>query len=800
MHLTRQMARELPSFIEAPDFAPARGFLLTPALRIPVRRDGDPVATFLPGWTPDAISLLFYPTVILQFRHANGETAFWLLDPTFTFIGTTVTGLPSRSRTRFQQRATRIATFLSGLAEATLPCRIPDDIRSFLKLANRTRQDILAQVGHGRVGHDPDWTKFPQASPTTEFFAPVETDLQGVHRIRDGERAYPLRMGDRPVSLLPGWRIPRVSSLFFPLFIADLQHEDGRSAYWFFDRQGNHRGDHWSRLPEAASAVLAGHAAAILEELWQDLVAHPGDRTSEQVAAFLALPAGIRQAVFDFQRSPPRPASTTSIWSLHDSPPDTLAYVAQTERGPALLDRASLHKSLDRHIQEQNIRLANEGVISWPSPINGRELPTTGFALLLDSLCFAYRVQDVEAGLTFYIVAGLGHFRTFGLYLPENDLLISEDPGTLAEMRQYLNVGAHLLRHAIYFADTLLAGWKKPVGDLVHTLRGRHAIHIGHFIWQDLSGIHNFLKAVRPDRIPQFLVPESALKPEIYGPLDRLFPSLEGKVVRQDEDFIATIARIYAHNDRVIKATSMYVPRQIGTAILSGYKASPECRDLVAACQQARRQPGPIVLLGLRMGNRTLADIGPFSVRLAAAIYEAFPDATIIIDGQNASADAVYDSFGDDPSAPDSFLRQELDIARELADYASARGFKLVNNIGRPLVDSLLWCDAADLFVAPWGAALAKYRWVCNKPGLVFTGRWNLNHRRDLSIYHGPTFNEAPSEMWFNDPTTVEDLIDPAETDPSAIERANFKIDFAAIQAQVILLLKSKIGANTRAL
>lgn len=94
--------------------------------------------------------------------------------------------------------------------------------------------------------------------------------------------------------------------------------------------------------------------------------------------------------------------------------------------------------------------------------------------------------------------------------------------------------------------------------------------------------------------------------------------------------------------------------------------------------------------------------------------------------------------------------------------------------------------------MAPWGAALAKYRWVCNKQGLVITGRWNLENRRDLSIYHGHLFNEDPSEMWLNDPQTVEDITDPGETNWSRIERSNFKVNFEAIQEQAIRLIKER--------
>jgi hypothetical protein len=790
MHLTRQKARELPCFIEAPDFDPAQGFLLTDSLQIPLHRDGNPVTSFVPGWSADGISLLFYPTIILQFRHVNGETAYWLLDATFTFVGSNVSELLAKPRKRIQQKVAMIATFLTGLAADTLPCRIPDDVQSFLRLAAGTRQEILAHSGHDQVAHEIDWAKYPQACETGTFFSEVKTNDSGAHCVVHDDRMYVLRMGGQPASLLPGWRIVRISSLFFPLFVADLQHEEGRAAYWFFDRHGNHRGDHWKLLSEPAAGVLAGHSAAIVEDLWQDVVASPGDRTRDHVEAFLALPTGIRHAIFDFLHSPPRSVSTTAIWSMDEPPTETMAYVAQTERGPALLNHAHLHENLLRQIHRQNVVLANEGVITWPSPIDGRELPTSGFALLLDNQGFAYRVQDLDVGLTFYIIAFEWHFRTFALYLPENDLLIARDPeGLAATLRYSANFRLHLLGHAIHFGDAILAGAAKPVGDLFHTFRGRSAIHIGHFIWQDLSGVHDFLAAVKPDRIPRFLVLENHLKPEIYGPIDTLFPSLGGKVLRLDDTFYEVTAGIYERNERVIKATGMYVRRSIGASILSGYKALPAYSDLVSSCNKARDGSDVVVLIGLRAGNRTIVDMKSFVLHLVTAIYEVFPNAAIIIDGQNASPGAIYESVGDDPAAPNSFLRQELEIAQMLSDYAFAKGYKLINNIGRPILESLLWCDVADFFVAPWGAALAKYRWVCNKPGLVITGRWNLEHRRDLSIYHSHNINEDPAEIWFNDPQTVEDVLDPEETDVHRLERGNFKVNAKAIQEQAIKLL-----------
>ena len=793
MHLTRQNVRELPSFIGSPQFDPERGLCLTGSMSMPIHRDGERVTDFVPDWQLQGVSLLFYPIVILQFRHLDERSAFWLLDRQLRYLGSAISELPPATRAAFARRVASIAVFLSATGAETIPYRMPDDVTSFLRLAPDMRRDILSSFGHTVAADIPDrFLPTPQMAGKS-FFSEVETDAEGSHRYAGPDRGCELLADGKPIVLEPGWRIPRLSSLFFPIFVADLHHDDGRTAYWFFDGQGGFITDSWGRLPEPTRSVLAAYGATILEDLWQDVVAHPGRGTRDHVEAFLELPVATRKIIFDFMHSPPDPEARTVTWAMTDAEPEALAYVAQTERGAALLDRACLRKTLTRYVQDQNIALANEETITWPSPIDGRELPASGFALLIDNLCFAYRVQDLDIGFTFYIIAFEWHFRTFGLYLPENDLLVTRDGEHLASLLGYeANYRLNFLRHAVQFGDAVLAGSRQPPGKLYHTFRGHSAMHIGHFVWQDLSGIDHFLAAVKPERIPQFLVPESYLKPEIYGPIDEIFPILRGKVVRTDDMFSAMIPTLYREHSRVIKATSTYVRRAVGAAILRGYKDLPAWRKLVSRRRKIRGGSSIVVLLGLRVGNRTIPDIEFVGRHLISAICESFPAATVIIDGQNASPDAMYASVGDDAAAPDSFLRRETDIARALTKHAAAHGCRIINNIGRPVAESLLWCEIADFFVAPWGAALAKYRWICNKPGLVLAGRWNLQNLHELAIYHGADTNEAPAEMWFNSPQAVEDLVDDDEADVETFKRCNFRIDVQAVQEQLVGLLKER--------
>ncbi len=790
MHLSRQRARELPSLIPISEFDAQRCDIVCEALRTHIRRDGEPVTGFVPGWHPDALSLLFYPTLILQFRHDQGGSAFWLLDASFRYVAAAMSALPHEARISCRRRAASIATFLDGIGQDGLSCRIPDDVASFSGLAAETCRAILDEFGLPCAA---DWSQrlsISRPQDCTDFHAAVEAEA-GRHFVGPNRRVE-LRARGEPVALLPGWRIERISSLFFPVLVADLHHEDGRSAYWFFGRDGSFIADHWTLLPQPCRLVVASHVETMLEDLWQDVVAHPGCGTRDHVEALLALPPATRDAVCNLRQAA-ADGRETATWALSEPPGDDLPRMLPGECRELRLDPGFLDEALRRPMQQQNVVLANEGAVTWPSPVDGSALAASGFALLFDHLCFAYRVQDPQAGFTFYVIGLREYFCGLAIYLPAIDLLVTRNLHDLRLVRRMRGAryGEDFLRHALYYGEAILAGARRPPGPIYHSFRGRHAMHVGHFFWQDLCGVHDFLGAVRPDRLPRFLVPEAHLKPELYGPIDAVFPCLSGHVERCHDSFGDMIPALYEAHARVIKATSVRVPRAVGSAIVAAYRRASGCRDLVARIRRVRRRAGGVLLLGLRVGNRTVIDPERFAVGLAAAMWDAYPELAIVVDGQNAGSHPVYGSYGDDPAAPGSFLRQELDIAAALSDEATSRGATLIDNIGRPMADSVLWCEAADFFVAPWGAALAKYRWVCNKPGLVVTGRWNLQHRLDLPIYHSVECNEDPAEIWFNDPATVEDVAD-ADEPGSSRERSNFRIDDAAIHAQLIDLLGAR--------
>jgi hypothetical protein len=73
--------------------------------------------------------------------------------------------------------------------------------------------------------------------------------------------------------------------------------------------------------------------------------------------------------------------------------------------------------------------------------------------------------------------------------------------------------------------------------------------------------------------------------------------------------------------------------------------------------------------------------------------------------------------------------------------------------------ESIHWCNRSDFFITPWGAGLAKYRWVCNRPGLVLASPRFLREagEQTVHLYDSPEFMEDPSRLEFVASTDVQD-------------------------------------------
>jgi len=569
-----------------------------------------------------------------------------------------------------------------------------------------------------------------------------------------------IKLDGQPVrEFLPGWHPKFVFAGLAPIYLLLFEHEGGGTAIWFLDEDMNHLGGLFSELSQKSrNLVIAGYCK-LFDGLWAAfVVASELPRLTQSQRAFFQLPMIIRQQMLDtyllcvgFQ------TQNRSITSQSD----VLGEGKLIDLGShcLLLETAGLHRTFHPgHLQDAYLGLLRTGALTLPSPVDGRELRAM-HAYYLGGNRFAYRLIDTVHNVTFYLIADEIHFRTACVFVPQARLALAPDATYLEA--QMPNLSRAMLQHVVEYGETLEIYLQAPAQEVINAWRGISAMHLGHVLWNDISGIGNLVVSLPVKQLPRFLVFDSEYEPEMYGPLDEIFPEIKGRIIRNACAFHDAVPAFYRNRILVIKATGMQVSRSVRDRIFGMLTRNPTNAAHFAKCRAVAGR-STIILLGLRTENRTLTDLAGFGERLVAFLTQRADRITLVIDGHNARngiPDQIIRSHGEYETAR-SPMMVELEIVAALRRAAKGSNVSVVSAIGAPLSHSLIWGYHSNFFITLWGAGLAKYRWVCNKPGLVITSQWNLQNLGDLHIYDDPQCQEDPAPIEFIDQNAVFDRPD----------------------------------------
>jgi hypothetical protein len=272
---------------------------------------------------------------------------------------------------------------------------------------------------------------------------------------------------------------------------------------------------------------------------------------------------------------------------------------------------------------------------------------------------------------------------------------------------------------------------------------------------------------------------------EIYGRTEDIFPELDGKLYRDIADHVQLIRWCYNNNRCLLRITRTFVATALRHRILSVNLESHLLDADRARRDDFDRRKYPIVLIGLRVENRTLVDLAGYCHRLAELLLERTGGCVMVIDGHvglNPEVGRHIPESTREDRASVSPLEVERELVRGLRDRFADSNLKIVENVGVPIRQSIYWCMESNFFVAIGGTGLAKYRWVCNKPGLVLTNQSGLSGGA-MYIYQAPIMEEA-EPIWFLDKKCVVDRpgavpVIPFEHNPPEPFWVNFTIDEA---------------------
>ncbi len=563
----------------------------------------------------------------------------------------------------------------------------------------------------------------------------------------------PIRLTGQPVrEFLPGWRPRGANDGFPPWTVLDLVHDSGREASWLLTAGMEHWPLSLVQITAEEQAVVAKQAAPAIRQVWRSMLCQPEPSRPAEMALF----DGLNREVVDqvVQLAAPRAIGATRVVDLYREAPDPAGYQVGSA-GDEPIRLHAVQACLGGNFQEALQQALRDGALACASPVDGRVLRSTD-SLVLHEHRISYRFLDERHGLVFFVSTTNHFFAKADLFVPSiNTVFVPHD-----EDKPFERLAAEFLAHVIADAEPLLAYLADPQRRFAVICRGHPMLHMGHQLWNELTALDRLVRAVPASRLPSVIVPNAAEGSEVFAPIDRIFPELEGRVDRELRSPQGTGNFVYRQRYCLFRALDEHVTQDLARRIrdAAAEVLPPRDDERLAARIQAERLP--CVLFGLRVENRTAIDPGAMVAECIEHLRQRLGRVVVVIDGHNARLHhdpvSLYDSFGQGLAEPPIFA--ELHLVLQLHRRFDNTGVEIVNLCGATMARSLFWSQRAAFFVAVWGAGLAKYRWVCNRPGLVLSNLWNLSHRGDLDIYHAPRYQEAGASIRFIDAAYVTDV------------------------------------------
>ncbi|WP_428374592.1 hypothetical protein [Lichenicoccus sp.] len=558
-----------------------------------------------------------------------------------------------------------------------------------------------------------------------------------------------LLAGEPVAAFEPGWSPRRANLAFGPTLFLDLRHADGRQATWLLDAQYEHRGSSLAQLSGDAVAAIAQGVRPVAHAVCRSILCTTQPTRPEALDRLRGLNAGMIEALLDLA------VEDTEIVEIAPSGPASEGIAIRLPDGRCLLLQA-ISQALSGNVQDAFIDAMSSGAIACVSPVDGRILQSRD-SLVIGEHRNAYRFFDERHDLVFYLGTTRYHHAWSDLFIPSANLAVTQHAGDGAMLRRLLR---KFVGHAVHEADALLAYLESPSRTFAAAFRGVGNLHMGHQLWNELTGLDRLVARVPPEHLPVVIVPDADQGSEVFAPIDRIFPELSGHVDRTLAGPRTLADFVYRSGTCMVRALDDHVSLALAARIRAAAAVDgPTAWDLSLAARLAQEHI-PVILLGVRVENRTAVDLEALLGDIIAHLHDRLGRVAIVLDGHNARIghDPVssFDSFGQQPGHEHPVF-VELRLAQALRRRYPGPEVLLVNLFGSAMPRSLFWAGRCAFFVGFWGAGLAKYRWVCNRPGLVLSNGWNLRHRQDLGIYDQPRYQEGGTDLRFIDAGCITD-------------------------------------------
>lgn len=347
-----------------------------------------------------------------------------------------------------------------------------------------------------------------------------------------------------------------------------------------------------------------------------------------------------------------------------------------------------------------------------------------------------------------------------------------------------------LLSHCADHYPEIIAYFNQPTRATAGIIRNTH---LGHNLWNDLTAVHRLENNALITALDQILAYPGG-KSELWISVDEFLPTLRPEVVRSLHNQKDLISHVYQNRLFLVRLGDVRIYSEIAERIIRkslsrSVNVPPKERDELR------------VVFGLRMENRTWTNQKEGLVEVAKYLSARTSKLTIVVDGHDVVSNTGEVLPSHLEKQDHNIVSMEKELVRYLSRALREPNVEIVDAVAMSLDETIAWLVSSDFFIAPWGAGLAKYKWVCNLPGVVFTSRWNMEHNQDLDIYDSPKYRENAKHSVYVESSAITDegqggnVFTPPDNKPPE-SRASFHVNIDGVK-HALNELMSDIGWET---
>ena len=362
----------------------------------------------------------------------------------------------------------------------------------------------------------------------------------------------------------------------------------------------------------------------------------------------------------------------------------------------------------------------------------------------------------------FYLLVGDWIGDKMYIYIPSIELIIQ-----LRHLVSNLQ-GAPLFNK---FKGYLVSEWKEVISYLSNPQKEVAAIlgffsNIGHYTWNDLTGIQYLHERGLLNNIDKFIVGSM----EYFNISDIWQENIPPNKRIQVKDPQNLFKTVLINNCFTFRITDLLIKEDLANRISKG--SYQRCSQEFLQQIEIAKQNFPLVCFQIRLHIRFWLSQVEGIAKIINELSKDYPNLGVVFDGWSRTE---IDSPGDN-----EMIALENGEVAKIIDRLDARS-KIYNAIGCKTYEKVLWAQAVDTYIAPSGSGLTFLSTIANKMGIV---------HGDSEFFH----NRIKLDLSLSRENGIPPLLVPGynlEGDLTPAVHRNYECDWSAIYDEVIKIIQS---------